>query len=188
MLALIAAAWAMHRQEDRSLFQQIYVDNELLMFKKAMTILHDEQEALDAVSDASMMLMRRIATLRELQGPSLRRYIVITTEHAAINRLRRLRRENEYAFAAEDALLGGVSSGEEPVDEQIIRAGERQLLAQAIARLPKRDQWVLSMRYDENMSYKEIARQIGVKPKSVGVILDRIYKRLKTILEEEGFR
>lgn len=188
MIAFIASVWTARRQADRSLFQQIYVDNELLMFKKAMSILRDEQEALDAVSDASLMLMRRIATLRELQGPSLQRYIVITTEHAAINRLRKLRRKNEYVFAAEDGLLDSVSSGEEPVDEQIIRAGERQCLARAIARLPKRDQWVLSMRYDENMSYKEIARQIGVKPKSVGVILDRIYKRLKTILEEEGFR
>lgn len=188
MLAFAAAAWATRRSEDRSLFQQIYIDNELLMFKKAMSILHDEDEALCAVSDASLRLMRRISTLRELQGPSLQRYVVITTEHAAIDRLRKIKKDNEYVFTAEDGLMGSIPSGEEPVDEQIIRAGERQLLAQAISRLPKREQWVLSMRYDENTSYKEIAQQIGVKPTSVGVILDRIYKRLKAILEEEGFR
>ncbi|MDO5377484.1 MAG: sigma-70 family RNA polymerase sigma factor [Clostridia bacterium] len=188
MLAFIASAWTIHRPEDRSLFQQIYIDNELLMFKKAMSILHDENEALCAVSDASLRLMRRISTLRELQGPSLQRYVIITTEHAAIDRLRKIKRDNEYVFTAEDERMARIPSGEEPVDEQIIRAGEKQMLAQAISRLPKREQWVLSMRYDEELTYREIAQRIGVKTGSVGVILDRIYKRLRTILEEEGFR
>lgn len=188
MFAFAVAAWAMRRAEDRSLFQQIYIDNELLMFKKAMTILHDEDEALCAVSDASFRLMRRIATLKTLQGPSLQRYIVITTEHAAIDRLRKIKRENAYTFTAEDELIGRVPSGEEPVDEQIIRAGERKQLARAISQLSERDQWVLSMRYDEELSYKEIAQRTGLKTASVGVLLDRIYKRLRTILEKEGFR
>ena len=59
------------------------------------------------------------------------------------------------------------------------------MLAGAIRRLPERDRWVLSMRYDEGLTHAEIARRIGVKPGSVGGILRRIHERLRNMLEKE---
>ena len=89
MLAFYTVVWTMHSEDDRAFFQQLYIDYELMMFKKALTVLRNEEESLDAVSDACLMLMKRISTLRQLSDMSLRRYIIITVEHASINRLRR---------------------------------------------------------------------------------------------------
>lgn len=57
MLAFYTVVWTMHSEDDRAFFQQLYIDYELMMFKKALTVLRNEEESLDAVSDACLMLM-----------------------------------------------------------------------------------------------------------------------------------
>ena len=61
---------------------------------------------------------------------------------------------------------------------------EKQRLKKAIQKLSEKEQWILSMRFDEELTYKQIAQQIGVKPQNIGGILERIYKHLRRILEE----
>ena len=102
MLTFYTVVWTMHSEDDRVFFQQLYMDYELLMFKKALTVLKNEEEALDAVGDACLMLMKRISTLRQLSDMSLRRYTIITVEHASINRLRRLKKANQYTFTMDE--------------------------------------------------------------------------------------
>ena len=102
MLAFYTVVWTMHSEDDRAFFQQLYIDYELMMFKKALTVLRNEEESLDAVSDACLMLMKRISTLRQLSDMSLRRYIIITVEHASINRLRRMKRISRYSFTVDE--------------------------------------------------------------------------------------
>ena len=140
MLAFYTVVWTMHSEDDRAFFKQLYIDYELMMFKKALTVLRNEEESLDAVSDACLMLMKRISTLRQLSDMSLRRYIII--------------------------------------------AAEKRRLKKAIQKLSEKEQWILSMRFDEELTYKQIAQQIGVKPQNIGGILERTYKHLRRILEE----
>lgn len=182
MLALCTVLWRLRGEDDRTFFQQIYADYELMMFKKARTVLKNEEEALDAVSDACLMLMRRIPTLRQLSEMSLRRYVLITVEHASINRLRRLKTVNQYTFALHESCAH--EQTEMSVEEQLILAGEKQRLKEAIRKLPEREQWVISMRFDEELTYKQIAQRIGTRTQNIGGILERTYKHLRKILEE----
>ena len=142
--------------------------------------MRNEEESLDAVSDACLMLMKRISTLRQLSDMSLRRYIIITVEHASINRLRRMKRINQYSFTVDEECTQELAANEMPIEEQIIIAAEKK----AIQKLSEKEQWILSMRFDEELTYKQIAQQIGVKPQNIGGILERTYKHLRRILEE----
>ena len=159
-----------------------------MMFKKAITVLKNEEEALDAVSDACLMLMRRISTLRQLSDMSLRRYIIITVEHASINRLRRLKKLNKYTFALDEQCTNELASNEISIEEQIIISGEKLRLKEAIRKLSEKEQWILSMRFDEELTYKQIAQRMGTQTQNVGGILDRTYKHLRKILEEVDLR
>lgn len=188
MLAFYTAIWTLHGEDDRAFFQKIYIDYELMMFKKALTVLKNEEEALDAVSDACLMLMRRISTLRQLSDMSLRRYIIITVEHASINRLRRLKKINQYTFALDEQCTNELVLNEISIEEQMIIAGEKQCLKEAIQKLSEKEQWILSMRFDEELTYKQIAQQIGTRTQNIGGILERTYKHLKKILEEADLR
>ena len=184
MLAFYTVVWTMHSEDDRAFFQQLYIDYELMMFKKALTVLRNEEESLDAVSDACLMLMKRISTLRQLSDMSLRRYIIITVEHASINRLRRMKRINQYSFTVDEEWTQEPAANEMPIEEQVIIAAEKRRLKKAIQKLSEKEQWILSMRFDEELTYKQIAQQIGVKPQNIGGILERTYKHLRRILEE----
>ena len=184
MLAFYTVVWTRHNEDDRAFFQQLYIEYELMMFKKALTVLRNEEESLDAVSDACLMLMKRISTLRQLSDMSLRRYIIITVEHASINRLRRMKRINQYSFTVDEECTQELAANEMPIEEQIIIAAEKQRLKKAVQKLSEKEQWILSMRFDEELTYKQIAQQIGVKPQNIGGILERTYKHLRRILEE----
>ena len=128
MLAFYTVVWTMHSEDDRAFFQQLYIDYELMMFKKALTVLRNEEESLDAVSDACLMLMKRISTLRQLSDMSLRRYIIITVEHASINRLRRMKRINQYSFTVDEECTQEPAANEMPIEEQVIIAAEKRRL------------------------------------------------------------
>ena len=173
------------RGRDRAYVQELYAQHGLMMLRKAMSILPDEHDALDALNNACLSLLDKAETRRALPEKSLKRYLVITAEHAAIDILKKKNRENQYVFRAGDPLLEEIPSGEETADEVIIRAAEKEVLAGAIRRLPEGGRGVLSMRYDEGLTHAEIARRIGVKPGSVGGILRRIHERLRNMLEKE---
>lgn len=70
MLAFYTVVWTMHSEDDRAFFQQLYIDYELMMFKKALTVLRNEEESLDAVSDACLMRcrLRNKSLLRQKNG------------------------------------------------------------------------------------------------------------------------
>ena len=131
MLAFYTVVWTMHSEDDRAFFQQLYIDYELMMFKKALTVLRNEEESLDAVSDACLMLMKRISTLRQLSDMSLRRYIIITVEHASINRLRRMKRISRYSFTVDEECTQELAANEMPIEEQVIIAAEKRRLKKA---------------------------------------------------------
>ena len=44
------------------------------------------------------------------------------------------------------------------------------------------------MRFDEELTYKQIAQRMGTQTQNVGGILDRTYKHLRKILEEVDLR
>ena len=92
--------------------------------------------------------------------------------------------ENTYGRAYRVRNAQELAANEMPIEEQIIIAAEKQRLKKAIQKLSEKEQWILSMRFDEELTYKQIAQQIGVKPQNIGGILERIYKHLRRILEE----
>ena len=139
MLAFYTVVWTMHSEDDRAFFQQLYIDYELMMFKKALIVLRNEEESLDAVSDACLMLMKHISTLRQLSDMSLRRYIIITVEHASINRLRRMKRISRYSFTVDEECTQELAANEMPIEEQIIIAAEKRRLKKAIQKLSEKE-------------------------------------------------
>lgn len=181
------ALLAIEDESDRTFMIGLYEEHKKLMMNKARIMMESDEEAFEAVSDACVKLIAHVDTLRQLPGVSLRRYVVVTVEHAAIDLIRKRRAESRFSFLADDEVFKALPTREETADEAIIRAGERKALKDAIAQMSDRDRWVMSMRYDEQLSHREMAKRLHVKEKSVSVILDRTHKRLRAILEKEGF-
>lgn len=85
-------------------------------------------------------------------------------------------------FSFDDLLEGGapgeLGTDEEPFDG--LQDGRfRQALAEAIERLPEREQLVLSLYYDEEMNLKEIGAVLGVSESRVSQIHSQCAARLR---------
>jgi RNA polymerase sigma factor for flagellar operon FliA len=78
------------------------------------------------------------------------------------------------------------ASPEEPVDERLASAQRRRQLAAAIGRLPERLQILMSLRYVEELSYKEIARVLKVSEPRVCQLHGEAVAKLRALLGNEA--
>ncbi|NRA95927.1 MAG: sigma-70 family RNA polymerase sigma factor [Planctomycetes bacterium] len=72
---------------------------------------------------------------------------------------------------------------ESPVEAVLLKE-DTERLREAIAALPDRYKKILSYRYVEELSCKEIAERLGTTPNTVSIVLFRAKQRLKEDLEE----
>jgi RNA polymerase sigma factor for flagellar operon FliA len=67
-------------------------------------------------------------------------------------------------------------------DEAVVRAEQRRILAGAVASLPERLQILLALHYDEELTYREIAKVLGVSEPRVCQLHTEAVKKLKEAL------
>lgn len=59
----------------------------------------------------------------------------------------------------------------------------RQLVRQALAQLPRRDQEILLLKYTEDWSYRQLAEHLGISESAVQARLHRARKRMRDLME-----
>jgi len=84
----------------------------------------------------------------------------------------------------EDVTAGQALVAAEPGPEKLAQEAEKRLLlVEALRELSERDQKLIELRHFENRSYREIADEMGYQISSVGVLLARAEKRLKSAVD-----
>lgn len=179
MLPLPFLLLAVQDDTDRAFMEKLYTDYGTLMYHQARQIARCDADAQDAVSEALLALIKKIPVLRAMPCNKQRAYVVITVKHLAIDRYRRLQRE-DVAWQADAPDAASFALTEDHLMEQ---AGMENL-KNAIACLPQRERDALTMRYFLRLSEEEIARSWQVRPVSVRVALSRARNHLKELLSE----
>lgn len=72
------------------------------------------------------------------------------------------------------------------VAEHLDRHHELEVLAEAVRALPDRCRQVVMLRFLDNLSYKEIAEQLGISPETVKVHLTKGMRRCADCFAEHG--
>ena len=100
----------------------------------------------------------------------------------AIDRLRQRIREPRISTEIADcAAVPGVH----PEPFQQIQADELVIgLREALSQLPPLEAQVFCLRYLNNMSYRRIAKELGIKANTAGVLLHRARTKLRELLEK----
>jgi RNA polymerase sigma-70 factor (ECF subfamily) len=99
----------------------------------------------------------------------------------ALDRMRQRMREcGRYADVAE---LTAVTSPEPGPAQQAETAELVREIRESVAQLPERQAQVFCLRYGSQMSYREIARELGLKTSDVGVLLHRARGRLRELMD-----
>lgn len=145
-----------------------------LLYAIAIGILgrNRREDAEECVADVFVAYWRN----RHRPIENLQAYLAVSAKHMALNRLKQLRRR-EYEELTEDTPdLFSLTP-----EEEVMEAVNEEIVQQVLAGLKGYDGEIYLRRYFWCQSVREIARQMGLKPKFVE---NRLYLAKKTIREE----
>lgn len=159
--------------EERSKFEQIYVEYRGLMFHIAYEILHNEQDAEDAVHEAFIKIAENIQKIDNPLCPKTHSYIVTIVENKAIDRYRKLQKHQTIQLIDE---IQGMDVHYE---------GDNNL-TKCILKLPARYREVILLHYHHGYSVREIANIMSLSLPAAIKLDQRAKNKLKKLCEEAG--
>ena len=158
------------------------------MLAAARRILPTEEDAQDAVQEAFLSAFRKIDTF---QGQSqLGTWLHRIAINAALMRLRSLRRRREQD--GEDLLPRFLEGGHfqdmprrwsESADGPAVRAEVRQIVRDAIEKLPENYRIPLLLRDIEQLDNAEVAEQLGISVNAAKIRVHRARLALRELLD-----
>lgn len=160
-------------EEDRSKFTQLYHRYAKLMKYVAMQKLGDEQLAEDAVHNAFLNIIRSFCTIGEVECHKTKRLLVIVTENAAVDILRRINRHPHESYEEMSSILS--------VEPDLLEGLAVEELTQRIATLPPIYRDVLELKVYHGLTDKQIAAALEIENATVRKRL----QRARAILAQE---
>ena len=152
-------------------WEALVTQNETRLYRAALAILHNEEDAADAIAETVMEAFAQLHTLRQPK------YFKTWLTRALICNCYDILRQRRRFVPLEDI---PEPAGGEP-DDQALDVRE------SLAALAENDRLVLTLHYLDGLKVKEIAKVLGVKEGAVKSRLMRGRNRLQKIyLEREG--
>lgn len=159
--------------EEKSKFEKIYLEYRGLMFHVAYDILHNEQDAEDAVHQAFVKVAENIKRIGEPVCPKTHSYVVTIVENKAIDQYRKRKKIQTVELLDE---VQGIEAHYEGDNE----------LARCILKLPARYREMVLLRYHHGYSVREIANIMDISLTAAIKLDQRAKNKLRKLCEEEG--
>lgn len=165
---------------DAEAWGQLYKGFAPAIYRFCRRALPTREDAEDATSEIFMKLRTKLGQYDSTRPFTAWLYKVATNHCWDILRRRRIRQDLETGEELESLPL------EHPAPsqlEQLVAERSNQEVRQALDRMAPRARMALVMRYYADMSYEEIAGELGVRRGFVGVLLLRARHQLRDVLE-----
>lgn len=159
-----------------------------LLFLLISRMMGDEHLAHDVLQHVFIQLYRSLPTL--VPGETLRAWLSKVARHRSIDELRRRRHllfsEIEpFPDGGEYSFLATLPDPDRQPEEQVELRELRQRLLDAIETLPSRYRAVVLLRYDTQLSYREIGQALSMPETTAKTYFYRASKQLRSLLGSE---
>ena len=160
-------------------------DFEIPLTKYAVSILGDLEQAREVVQDTFLKLYKQDP---EKVRQKVKSWLFTVCRNHCYDLIKRNRRtsnleedEISYIASSEDNPFQVISflEGREEIDEKI------KILYSLIEELPSRQREVMRLKFQANLSYKEIAETIGISSSNVGFVMHSALKKLREDMKEK---
>ncbi len=158
-------------------FQTYHLD----IYRMALSILDDPNEADEAAQEALLRAIDRLSTYRG--EASFRSWLFAITVNVCRGRLRRQRARQRLQLTLY-RLFGQSENHPAPPEEQVILNETNSALWQSIRNLPESLRLTITLRYYHALSIEEIAQILHVSQRTVHNHLRDAHTRLRAALEE----
>lgn len=164
-------------QEDQSKFEKIYNSHRKLMLFVARRVLKEPQLAEDAVQNAFIKIIHNLNRIDDLNCHKTKHFIVIITKNAAIDLMRKEKRQRY--FCEEDMSKYNDSSS---ID---LTAFEMEYIIDKIEQLKPIYRDILQLKIQFDLSDRQIAVLLDISYETVRKRLERSRKLLTELLNDE---
>ena len=160
-------------------------DYEIPLTKYAVSIVGDLEQARDVVQDTFLKLYKQDP---EKVRQKVKSWLFTVCRNHCYDLIKRNRKtsnleedEISYIASSEDNPFQVISflEGREEIDEKI------KILYSLIEELPSRQREVMRLKFQANLSYKEIAETIGISTSNVGFVMHSALKKLREDMKEK---
>lgn len=143
-------------------------------------MVKDEQLAQDIVQEAFIRLQTRLAGITQPKA-----WLYTTVRRLAIDHLRKTRKVIPFQANEGSPELDPTDPAPTP-DSQAESHEHTGLMRICVERLPQKERMIVHLKFIDDLSYKQIAKQMGMTVGHVGYALHHALKSLELELHKEG--
>jgi len=162
---------------DHTLYKVIYKRYSGKVYHKCLAMLKSSDEAMDATQDIFIKLYTKIAEFEE--RAQLSTWIYRVTYNYCIDLLRKRKKEDKL-FSPETE----IPDVEDEIEDAEILQIEVKKLKVVLNKIPEGDKAVLMMKYQDDMSIKEIAAILDKTESSIKMKLKRAKHKTQRVFKE----
>ncbi len=163
--------------------EELFLALESPLLSYALRLAGDLEAAEDSVQEAFMKLQAEFTEVREP-----RRWLYRTVHNIALNHRRQTGKIINLEAGSHD-FPAPASDPADPLplpDEQIVRSEGIGLVRLSLAALDERSRELIRLKFNEDLSYKEISQRTGLKTGHVGYLLHHALKTVAEALARNG--
>lgn len=166
-------------------FERFMKDHQDMVYSVAVRLVANDADALDIAQETFLRAYDRFEALR--QSPTASGWLRTVARNLSLNHLSRYRARWTFfseLFSHDDDRSEGVDlPAPDTRQEQLDGEHRRAIVEEALNALPQKQRVPLVLYHFEEMSYEEIARQLGVSLSQVKVTIHRARERLRDRLQ-----
>jgi len=153
-------------------FERLFKDSYPHMYRMAFSMVENVDDAKDAVHQVFTQLWQNKPKVSE---DCLRGYLLAATRNQCLHTLRRRKLQRQMEEEMQRAEIESQNEEHEEFLEQLNRVIENNLTEQ--------DRRVLSLHYDEEMTYAETATVLGISTSAVNKHITRSMAKIRSTLK-----
>ena len=173
--------------DDRAFMQEVYQQNERLMYAIALKYASNTQDCEDIVHDTVEKLCKNIAKIKELPNSALRAYVVYAVRNTAINFRKHQATINRHIQQLSDEDLSNEYDQPESIIERIEDLKEKRTsLTKVWMQLTDAEQELLYRKYVLEQTTEELAGIFQCSRDSIRMRLSRVRRKSLRLMKGDG--
>lgn len=156
---------------DKPRFERIYKDHYRQMYRWAYSIVEDEEEARDAVSQVFASMWQ---SKPEVSEAAVSGYLLTATRNQCLHIIERRARQEQLREELQHEQRQPQDTARRELMTELHRIIRQNLTEQ--------DRRVLTLHFDEEMTYTETAQALGISPSAVNKHITQALAKIRRIL------
>lgn len=175
VILLIIYLAMLDTEEDKHIFIELHDEYSQVMYKKAYSVLRDSSLAEDVVQESFIRVVENFDKIIKKKCPQTRKYFVNIVRSISIDVYRKRKKQQVLSF---DEFEGTIADRFENIEGIL----DEMEMEKYFLQLPKSYYVILSLKYDDGYTYKEIASILDITEENVKKRLFRARNKLREIL------